>query len=367
MVDLLPGDPAPWFYCAALDGNQRYAFDTTAGRHILMLFLGSAGLPASAAALATALRHRPLYDDDRVCFFGVTTDPSDVSDRRIEQSLPGIRHFLDYDGAVSRQYGAIPDGEKGDQVTYRPGWLLLDPALRVIARAPIERGEDIIAILRRELAAPPIVDHAPVLIVPRIFEPGLCRQLIDLYDRQGGEESGFMRDVNGKTTAIIDHAHKRRADCEIDDEALRTQLRARLKRFLLPQIERAYNFKVTRIERWIVACYDAGVGGHFRAHRDNTTKGTAHRRFACTINLNAGDYEGGDLRFPEYGTRSYRAPTGGAVIFGCSLLHEALPVRKGRRYAFLPFLYDEDGARIREANNQFLDPGVGQYRSGLSA
>jgi hypothetical protein len=32
----------------------------------------------------------------------------------------------------------------------------------------------------------------------------------------------------------------------------------------------------------------------FRAHRDNTTKGTEHRRFTVSINLNA-EFEGGGL------------------------------------------------------------------------
>ncbi len=77
---------------------------------------------------------------------------------------------------------------------------------------------------------------------------------------------------------------------------------------------------------------------------------TAHRSFAVTSNLNAEEYEGGDLRFPEFGDRTYRAPTGGAVVFSCSLLHEATPVTKGKRYAFLPFLYDEEAKVIREAN-----------------
>ena len=108
------------------------------------------------------------------------------------------------------------------------------------------------------------------------------------------------------------------------------------------------------MERYIVACYDGDVGGCFRPHRDNTTKGTAHRRFAVTINLNAEDYEGGDLRFPEFGQRTYRAPTGGAIVFSCSLLHEATPVTAGRRYAFLPVLYDEAAAAVREANRSFV-------------
>jgi len=116
------------------------------------------------------------------------------------------------------------------------------------------------------------------------------------------------------------------------------------------------------MERYIVACYEAGAG-HFRPHRDNTTSGTAHRRFAVTINLNADDYDGGDLHFPEYGQRTYRAPTGGAIVFSCSMLHEATPVTRGKRYAFLPFLYDEVAAKQREANNRFLDPSLGDYSS----
>src|SRR6185503_17288459 len=126
-----------------------------------------------------------------------------------------------------------------------------------------------------------------------------------------------------------------------------------VRRRLTPAIRHAFQFAATRMERYIVACYEAG-SGHFRPHRDNTTRGTAHRRFAVTINLNAGDYDGGDLRFPEYGARTYRAPTGGAVVFSCSLLHEATPVTRGTRYAFLPFLYDDEAARIREENNPHL-------------
>jgi len=73
-----------------------------------------------------------------------------------------------------------------------------------------------------------------------------------------------------------------------------------------------------------------------------------------TINLNAEEYEGGDLRFPEFGQATYRAPTGGAVVFSCSLLHEATPVTKGTRYGFLPFLYNDEAAQIREENSVFL-------------
>jgi hypothetical protein len=39
-------------------------------------------------------------------------------------------------------------------------------------------------------------------------------------------------------------------------------------------------------------------------------------------------------------------------------------VTRGRRYVFLPFLYDDAAAAIREANNAYLDEAVGQYQRG---
>ena len=191
------------------------------------------------------------------------------------------------------------------------------------------------------------------MIVPRIFEPELCRHLIGLYDAAGGARSGVMREIAGMTVPVIDDFKSRR-DADVVDEPTRTQTRGRIVRRLLPEIQKAFQFKATRMERYIVACYDSQEGGYFRPHRDNMTRGTAHRRFAVSLNLNAEDYEGGDLRFPEFGSRTYRPPTGGAVIFSCSMLHEATPVTRGRRYAFLPFLYDEEGARIRDENAKFL-------------
>ena len=104
------------------------------------------------------------------------------------------------------------------------------------------------------------------------------------------------------------------------------------------------------MDRYIVACYDSAIGGHFYRHRDNVNAGAQHRRFAVTINLNK-DYDGCDLVFPEFGRRVYRAPHGGAVVFSCGALHQVTPMTRGRRYAFLAFLYGEADAALREKNN----------------
>lgn len=346
---MLPGDSAPWFRGAAVGGNPDYSFHTAAGRPVLLFFAGALTEPSLAPALEALASNRARFDDVGACFYGITVDPCDVTDGRAKPDMPGIRWFLDTDGAISRAYGAV-EGK-----AYRPHWLLLDRTLRVVAVGGVNDADRIFAALAALIAADVIEAPAPILVVPRIFEPALCQRLITLWNEGEKEESGFMREVNGVTTGLVDHSLKRRTDVSIIDNELQNALRARINRFLLPAIERAFQFKATRIERYIVARYDDS-GGYFGPHRDNTTKGTAHRRFACTINLNAGDYDGGDLRFPEFGSRTYCAPTGGAVVFSCSLLHEAMPVTRGTRYAFLPFFYDNEGAALRQANLEHVEP-----------
>ena len=354
------GEAAPWFRAAALNGSPNYAFDTAGGRAVLLLFFGSARQAAAKEALAKVQARRALFDDRQGVLYGVTIDPGDVAENRIRQQLPGIRFFLDYDGAVSKAFGAVTEDGRG----YRPHWLLLDHVLRVVGRFALAEADAALAAFATLAAAPPAQDWAPVITVPNVIEPELCRELIELYEAGGGgEDSGFMRDEGGKTRLVLDPRHKVRRDHLIEDPALARKLNQRIMHRLLPMVLRAFSFQATRVERLLVGCYEARTGGHFSAHRDNTTKGTAHRRFAVTVNLNAEEYEGGDLRFPEFGPRLYRAPTGGAVVFGCSLLHEAMPVTKGRRFAFLPFLYDEPGAALRERNAGFLEGDGSDYRA----
>jgi predicted 2-oxoglutarate/Fe(II)-dependent dioxygenase YbiX len=353
-VRLLPGDPAPWFE-AATAGNPRFAFAAAAGRYVLMAFLGPAANPASAAAVAAlrAAQAAGELDDGNACAFAVSIDPADDGEAGPRDALPGLRVFRDRDGAVSRRYGFLDRAEGGGGgLRYRPTALLLDPLLRVIASAPLEALPALLEALR---GLPPAGEHAgqeapaPVLLLPRVLEPALCERLIAVYEAGGGTESGFMVEQGGRTVGVYDDNRKRRRDQPVEDPELQAAIRARIGRRIAPEMRKAFQFDPTRIERYIVACYDGASGGHFKAHRDNTTPGTAHRRFAVTMNLNDG-FEGGELWFPEFGPRRYRPRAGGAVVFSCSLLHEARPVTAGRRYALLPFLYDDAAARLRDAN-----------------
>ncbi|MDB6001628.1 MAG: Fe(II)-dependent oxygenase superfamily protein [Rhizobacter sp.] len=352
------GEPAPWFVCAST-ANDRYIFSSAAGRHVVLAFFGSAQTAFGQRLLAWAEALCDLFNDEGVSFFGVCTDPADRDQQRVVPRSSGIRHFWDFDKAVSTSYGALNEAGAPRPVVY-----VLDPMLRVVHRCTFDNEDDWtgLAIRLAELPQPetpyPARLQAPVLCVPHVFEPELCHTLVRYYRSLGGKDSGFMRQIGDKTVGVYDYAVKRRRDCRIDDEALRRSCMVRIHNRLLPQIRTAFQFKATRMERYIVACYDAEEQGHFRAHRDNTTPVTAHRQFAVSLFLNTGEYDGGELRFPEFGNARYSAPSGGAVVFSCSLLHEASAVTRGRRYMFLPFLYDDAAALQREKSAHLVENAV---------
>lgn len=367
--NLLPGDAAPWFQQASTS-NPRYHFDTAAGQYILMCFFGTARDAAGRRALEAVRAVRDLFDDEHLSFFGVSGDPQDQATGRVRAERPGIRHFWDFDCGVARLFGAAPEEVPNPRAHYRRLWFVLDPNLRVRAVFPFEDdGADRARVFEYLRSLPPVTAYpgfeasAPILTISNVFEPELCRHLIERYERNGGEDSGFMRAVDGRTVRVNDHRHKVRRDYVIEDESLVAAVQSRFARRVRPEIEKIHFFRATRMERYIVSCYSAEEGGHFAPHRDNTTEGTAHRRFAVTINLNDA-FEGGGLSFPEYGPRSYKPPPGTAIVFSCSLLHSVSRVTAGQRYAFLPFLYDDEAALLRERNAGSLVGAGNDYRAG---
>ncbi len=133
----------------------------------------------------------------------------------------------------------------------------------------------------------------PVLLIPKVFDRELCRSLIALFEKHGGQESGYMKQVDGKTVPVVNYKHKRRSDYNIVEPEVIEKVVDRLRRCLIPEIKKAFHFDVKHIERFIVACYDSASGGFFARHRDDATGATAHRQFAVTINLNAEEFRRG--------------------------------------------------------------------------
>jgi predicted 2-oxoglutarate/Fe(II)-dependent dioxygenase YbiX len=206
--------------------------------------------------------------------------------------------------------------------------------------------------------APVAGDHAPVLVIPGVIDAALCRRLIAYWEAGAKIKGAVSTQAEG---AELRRTMKIRDDVPILGAELLGPLRQAFVAKVLPEIKRAFQFEVTQVESMRIGCYDSAAGGFFAAHRDNTTPYTAHRNFALTLNLNTGEYEGGELCFPEYGDTVFAPEAGGAVVFSCSLLHEALPVTKGRRFGLFTFFFDDAGAaRVREmlAEEAKKRPGV---------
>jgi predicted 2-oxoglutarate/Fe(II)-dependent dioxygenase YbiX len=356
-----PGEPAPWFV-ARPRSHPEFDFSQVAGRHAVLCFIGSLPAPAVLTLVEVLRRRQDLFDGEFASLFIVAGRPAGVGLASLTES-PSVLVLGDEDGSVAQLYGLRPSNAV-EGTAIAPTSFVLDPMLRVIQSIPIGdaalHADEILTVI----SAQPRLESrpaAPVLLLPRVFEPVLCDELVALFQRTAGQDTGFMRNdpVTGRSLQINDHAIKRRRDCIIEDQTMLRAVLERLSQRLVPEIRKVFQFEVTRVERCIVSCYDSCDGGHFRIHRDNTSKATAHRRFAVTINLNTGGYDGGDLVFPEFGAGLWSPPTGAALVFSCSLLHEVRPVTQGARYCFLPFLFDEAAEDIRLQNHKFLQDTQG--------
>jgi predicted 2-oxoglutarate/Fe(II)-dependent dioxygenase YbiX/peroxiredoxin len=350
------GDPVPWFSLPLVAGGS-FDLHAGAGRWVVLSFLGSLEDPRAMAEVGELSRLSAAFGEDHLIIACVFTGQLANTDSLAAISSGTLSFLADHDGAVSRSFGAAE----------MPRTVVLDPMLRAVADIAWDIPQGHAAMVRNVLQGLPRVDDsagvpmfAPALMVPRVFSFGICDFLTQFYETQGAVDSGFQFDVDGKTVTLSDWRLKRRSDVAVGVPEVRELIRDHIVRRLVAPIERFFQFKVTRMDRYVVACYDSEVAAHFHRHRDNINAGAQHRRFALSINLNK-DFDGGDLVFPEFGTKTYRPSEGGALVFSCGALHQVTPVTKGKRYAFLAFMYGEEDAAKREGNNSRLHAGEIQY------
>lgn len=356
------GDPAPWFSIPSTN-NPLFHFSTVAGRRVVLFFFASAAFEQIQVMLKSFQELSEEFQSLQVARFGVSVDPADKEQNRPTTIAPSFIFFWDLDKTVSQQYGVSRDVEQNGvaRVDYSPQTFVLNENLQIINILPMgephQHAQQVLDFIKTLPAIEeplPATRHAPVLVIPNVLDKASCRSLIDMYKANGGGPSGFMRQVDGKTVGLHDEIFKKRRDFFIEDPNLKQRLSAIIGRRVRPEVEKAFQFTITRFERYVVGCYDAQSGGYFRPHRDNTSKATRHRRFAMTLNLNVGEYTGGFLRFPEYAPHGYKGDSGTAIIFSCSVLHEATQVISGQRFALLSFFYGNEDAVLRQANFKYL-------------
>jgi predicted 2-oxoglutarate/Fe(II)-dependent dioxygenase YbiX len=244
-------------------------------------------------------------------------------DRACAEQLDG---YHDVDGGVHGAYGVAADDE--------PVVIALDPSVRVAA---VERATDVdslvgrIAVAIAEYAHDPsertIVAQAPVLFVPNALSAELADQAIAAWRSAGAAATGVEATVGGGRGEVHDEQRKRRRDHTVVDEELLRTLTSHIGRRVMPELHRAFAYRATRFEGFKIGSYEQADHGFFEPHRDNLSAATAHRRFALSLNLND-DYDGGE-----------------ALLFSGALLHEVLPVTRGRRFVLLSFLYGDEVRR----------------------
>lgn len=333
--DLTIGDRAPDFALPGPDGTFFMFYERARGRPMVMVFYPGR---RSGAEIDAFFRRHADFEALGVDVFAVSLDSAEEN---TELAAPFLV-WSDPKGAISEAYldgAGIAAADRGQLVAF-----VLDANQRILeiisgrGETVADRAQAFLAALPPPPAGAILHANAPILVLPALLDQAMCQGLIDRWHRDGHEEGTVGSVVGGSEFDRVYTKYKKRRDHRIMDMAVHRQLQRLIGRRIAPELEKAFHFEGFRFDRFLVVCYDGARGDYFRAHRDNLSSETADRAFAMTINLNAEEFEGGELVFPEFGPHRYRAGTGGAVIFSCSLVHEALPVTKGARFALLTFL-----------------------------
>jgi peroxiredoxin/predicted 2-oxoglutarate/Fe(II)-dependent dioxygenase YbiX len=342
------GDRAPDFTLPDRTGAMINLYTRVGGGTPLVIFYPDvASFSAEMAALREAMAQSAAGDMD---LFAVVRAPAESLPETPEAS--GVTMFVvaDAAGGTATAYGL--DAGAG------PLALRFDPNLRLTALRAAG-AEAVTHYVERQLAqsvdaSPPrmVSSLAPILIVPHVLSSDFCQELIDLHHSGGNESSTVTYNQDGKDVREVFADQKSRFDHVVNDKAISHRLTEAFGRRLNFELEKAFHYRVAAHDGFVIGRYEADSNGHFSLHRDNVSPTTAHFRFAVTVNLNFGDYEGGWLRFPEYSSDLYAPPTGGAIVFSCSNLHEATPVTAGTRYVLLTFLFGAaEAQQLRSAGS----------------
>ena len=342
-----PGDFLPDFELANQRGTRTRLLSVALGRSVVVLFVPG-GDRAGEGVLNGFAEHQERLAP-HVHLLAVASPG--VTETSVAQSYGDLPFpvLADPDGVVAGSYGLSPE-ERKSSVT----WFLADANRRIERVGQASGDEDLAARLldhfQSQAPVEPreVLPAAPVLVVPRVFDEAFCRKLMALYETGGNAPSGVFKDDYREAGGLLNTGMKSRRDHIVQDPETNNAIGGLIGRRVVPEIIKAFSFRVKYTKEFKIACYDAGDTGFFKPHRDNINAVGTGRRFAMTLNLNTGEYEGGHLRFPEYGPHLYRPAAGDAVVFACNLIHEAMPVTAGRRFVLLTFFYGPDGEESPE-------------------
>ena len=336
---LAAGDIAPGCALRSLDGRTiDLQDDAVAGSPMVVVFAPKF-VPAVASVLQGFGTAAAALAAQGARLFVVTLEATRTA---AEQALP-CPVLLDRNGDTFHAFNANTR-DAATSVVLRPNHHVL-AILREPGEAQAREALALVERLAAERRTVAMAVHPPVLIVPDVLSRDDCRRLVTVYHTRGNV---FVEPKHGDDNMTTDYKMRipeygrgDRIDHWIVDRDTDSFVWGRLTSRLVPEIRRAFQYHITRRERLRMGCYSGQRGGEQHGHRDDSEQMVAHRRFAMSINLNTDEFEGGELRFPEFGDQRYRPESGAAIVFSCSLLHEAMQVTAGTRLVLLAFLFGE--------------------------
>lgn len=169
-----------------------------------------------------------------------------------------------------------------------------------------------------------------ILVVRNLLAQSLNNYISSLADGGSFEAS--------KVGSRVDPVQKIREDFFLSKEDC-APLDTALMQGIAPIVKSEFDIELCYRERWKVGFYDGDTKGHYNPHTDIQGK-MDHRQLSMVIAMSdPGDYEGGELVFPEL-DQSFKPEKGTALIFPSRMIHGVNAVSAGQRYTLLSFMFD---------------------------
>jgi len=176
----------------------------------------------------------------------------------------------------------------------------------------------------------------------QLLSPALCQQLIDIVDLRCPETAGIEL---GKLEPEV----RNNGQLRLEGDALLSstnQLLLEQVGLIQTWLHRHYGIRFTQAEACSILRYDPGQ--YYKRHIDNllmpsrmaeAEKGIPTRDISIVGYLNEG-FEGGETYFDRQEVKVV-PQAGGVVVFPSffTFPHQSLPVRSGRKYAWVTWLY----------------------------
>jgi hypothetical protein len=301
---LLPGDRIPEFILPDATTALHNFYDLVRGRPTVLVLAANTARQEQWDELKVYADIAPALESAGADLIVVTNDGVE-SMAMVAKIIPEAMWLADIKGVVNLSLRSGGKLDRGGLISF-----VLDSDQRVIALRGPEPGHGTwaLSVLRTLVPEAPLElgAVAPILILPRVLDEATCRRLL------------AQEGLGPTPTAIA-------------DPGFTATLQRQLLRRVGPEVDRVFSFDDFQFEA--LAIQQVGADGERRSERrrDNPDPEKLGRSFALLIDLDAGAYRGGGLRFPEYGPHLYRPATGAALVHAGGIMRELLAIESGQR------------------------------------